>query len=164
MATKALYAGSFDPVTAGHLDIIARASRMFGHVVVAVGVNPKKPGLFAPEERVALLKASCKGLRNVTIKSFSGLTADFAAEETCSVLVRGLRDAQDFGYETQMAHMNHHLAPSLETVFLPCLQQYSSISSSLVKEVASMLGKNSGKIKGLVPAAVEKALIKKFKK
>jgi pantetheine-phosphate adenylyltransferase len=164
MATKALYAGSFDPVTMGHLDIIERASRMFGHVVVAVGVNPKKPGLFTTEERMALLKASCKGLRNVTIRSYSGLTADFAILEKCSVLVRGLRDAQDFGYETQMAHMNHHLSPLLETVFIPCLQQYSSISSSLVKEVSSLLGKNSAKIKGLVPAVVEKALVKKFKK
>ncbi|MEI6398794.1 MAG: pantetheine-phosphate adenylyltransferase [Pseudomonadota bacterium] len=164
MAAKALYAGSFDPVTMGHLDIIERASRMFGHVVVAVGVNPKKPGLFTTEERVALLTASCKGIRNITIKSFSGLTADFASQEKCSVLVRGLRDAQDFGFEMQMAHMNHHLTASLETVFIPCLQQYSSVSSSLVKEVVSLLGKEGGKIKGLVPAVVEKALLKKFKK
>ena len=164
MTTKALYAGSFDPVTMGHLDIIERASRMFGHVVIGIGVNPKKPGLFTTDERVALLKASCKGIRNITIKSFSGLTAEFAKEEKCSVLIRGLRDAQDFGFEMQMAHMNHHLTASLETVFIPCLQQYSSISSSLVKEVASMLGKNSGKVKGLVPAVVEKALVKKFKK
>ena len=164
MATKALYAGSFDPVTMGHLDIIERASRIFGQVIVAVGVNPKKPGLFTPEERVALLNASCKGMRNITIKSFSGLTADFASQEKCSVLIRGLRDAQDFGFETQMAHMNHHLTPTLETIFIPCLQQYSSVSSSLVKEVASLLQKDSVRIKGLVPAVVEKALLKKFKK
>lgn len=160
MSAKALYAGSFDPVTMGHLDIICRACRMFDEVVIGIGHNPKKPGLFTPEERVALLKECCGSIKNISIKSFSGLTADFAKKEKCTVLIRGLRDAQDFGYEMQMAHMNRHLADSVDTLFMPCMQQYSSISSSLVKEVAGL----GGKIKGLVPPLVEKALLKKLKK
>jgi pantetheine-phosphate adenylyltransferase len=160
MPAKALYAGSFDPVTMGHMDIILRATRMFDIVVIGIGHNPKKPGLFTPDERVALLRECCKGLKNISIKSFSGLTADFAKKEKCNILIRGLRDAQDFGYEMQMAHMNHHLASSVDTVFMPCMQQYSSISSSLVKEVASL----GGKIKGLVPPIVEQSLLKKLKK
>lgn len=159
MPVVALYAGSFDPVTMGHMDIIVRASRMFDNLVIAVGHNPKKPGLFSEKERIELLRKCCKGIKNVSIKSFAGLTADFARREGCSVLIRGLRDAQDFGYEMQMAHMNHHLAEKVETVFIPCMQQYSNISSSLVKEVASL----GGKIKGLVPPPVEEALRKKLK-
>ncbi len=159
MSAVALYAGSFDPVTMGHMDIIVRASRIFDRLVIGVGHNPKKPGLFSDKERIELLKHCCKGLKNVSIKSSSGLTADFAKREGCSVLIRGLRDAQDFGYEMQMAHMNHHLAGTIETVFMPCMQQYSNISSSLVKEVASL----GGKIKGLVPPPVEAALRKKLK-
>ncbi len=160
MASIALYAGSFDPVTLGHMDIIVRASKIFDRVVIGIGHNPKKPGLFSVEERTELLRSACKGLKNVSIKSFSGLTAEFATQEKCTVLIRGLRDAQDFGYEMQMAHMNHHLANKIDTIFMPCMQQYSNISSSLVKEVASL----GGKVKGLVPATVETALRKKLRR
>ena len=160
MASIALYAGSFDPVTMGHMDIIVRSSRMFDRVVIGIGHNPKKPGLFSENERIDLLRVCCKGLKNVSIKSFAGLTAEFANQEGCTVLIRGLRDAQDFGYEMQMAHMNRHLAEAVDTVFMPCIQQYSNISSSLVKEVASL----GGKVKGLVPPTVEAALRKKLKK
>ncbi len=159
MVTKALYAGSFDPVTSGHLDIILRASGMFSHLVIGIGHNPKKPGLFTVDERIQLLRAACKGIKNVSFKAYSGLTVDFAHKEKCTVLVRGLRDGQDFAIEMQMAHMNDHLKPEIETIFVPCLQKYSGVSSSLMKEVASL----GGSIAGLVPAVVEKALKKKFR-
>ena len=172
MSTKALYAGSFDPVTLGHIDIIKRSSRMFDQVVIAVGHNPKKPGLFTPDERMTLIKQACKGIKNISFKTFSGLTAEFAREEKCSILLRGLRDSQDFGFEMQMAHMNAHLETNMDTVFIPCHQQFSSISSSLVKEIASCLaqkgdktgGKITAKLDGVVTPAVAKALALKFKK
>jgi pantetheine-phosphate adenylyltransferase len=160
MATKALYAGSFDPLTNGHLDVIKRASALFDHVVVGVGVNQKKPGLFTVEERVELLKKSCRSLKNISFSSFNGLTVDFAAQQKCQVLVRGLRDNQDFTIETNMAHMNSHLKPKIDTVFLPCLQNLSDVSSTLIKEVASL----GGDVGGLVPQVVEQALRKKFSK
>ncbi len=170
METKALYAGSFDPVTLGHIDIIKRSSRMFGHVVVAVGVNPQKPGLFTPNERIDLIKHACKGLKNISFTSFSGLTAEFAHQEKCTVLLRGLRDAQDFGFEMQMAHMNAHLEGTIDTVFVPCHQKFASISSSLVKEIAGCLAqgkskapeKMAAKLDGLVTPAVIKKLLLKF--
>ena len=158
MSSRALYAGSFDPITSGHLDIIARAARMFDHVVIAIGHNPKKPGLFSITERADLIKKACKGIKNVSVTSYTGLTAEFAQKEKCTILVRGLRDANDFGSEMQMAHMNHQLDDSIDTVLIPCLQMYSSVSSSLMKEVASL----GGSVKDLVPAIVEKALKKKF--
>jgi pantetheine-phosphate adenylyltransferase len=159
MGTKALYAGSFDPVTCGHLDIVTRACGMFEHVVVGVGHNPKKPGLFTVDERIELLRSACKGLKNLSFESYSGLTVEFARQERCSVLVRGLRDTQDFAIEMQMAHMNDHLDSEIETIFVPCLQKYAGVSSSLMKEVASL----GGEVSGLVPLAVEKALKKKFR-
>jgi pantetheine-phosphate adenylyltransferase len=159
MGTKALYAGSFDPVTSGHLDIVMRAASMFSHMVVGVGHNPKKPGLFTIDERMELLRAACKGIKNVSFKAYDGLTVDFARQERCAVLVRGLRDGQDFAIEMQMAHMNNHLDGDIETIFVPCLQKYSGVSSSLMKEVASL----GGDISGLVPAIVQKALKKKFR-
>jgi pantetheine-phosphate adenylyltransferase len=160
MGIKALYAGSFDPLTNGHLDVIERAASMFGHVIVAVGQNPKKPGLFTVDERLILLKSSCRGLKNVSFESYSGLTVQFAAQRKCSVLIRGLRDSQDFITETQMAHMNVNLDPDINTVFIPCKQGLSDVSSSLIKEVASF----GGDVSLLVPSQVERALKKKFKK
>lgn len=159
MPTKAMYAGSFDPITNGHVDVIQRASKMFDELVVAIGINPKKPGLFDANERLDLVASCCKKWTNVTVVTFSGLTAEFAKRQKCRILVRGLRDAQDFGFEMQMAHMNRHLEPSLETIFIPTLQELSDISSSLVKEVASL----GGNITGLVPPTVIKALGQKNK-
>ena len=158
MKSRAIDAGSFDPITNGHVDIIERASHMFDQVVVAVGINPKKPGLFTVEERLALVKAACVKFKNIEVFHYSGLTSECARSLNCGILVRGLRDSQDFGYEMQMAQMNRHLDDRLETVFIPAFQGYSQVSSSLVKEVASL----GGNITGLVPSVVEKALIKKF--
>ena len=154
MSTRAMYAGSFDPITNGHVDVIRRAAIMFDEVIVAIGVNAKKPGLFSAEERTELISTACSKFKNVKVATFSGLTAEFAKQKKCRILIRGLRDAQDFGFEMQMAHMNRHLEPTLETVFVPTLQELSEISSSLVKEVASL----GGNIDGLVPPAVMKAL------
>lgn len=158
MSTKALYAGSFDPITLGHVDLIQRSSSIFDHLVVAVGHNPQKPGLFSIDERIKMIKDACKGLKNITVTSFSGLTADFARQQKCKVLVRGLRDSRDFCSEMQMAHMNRRLEETIETVFVPGLQQFSNVSSSLMKEVVSL----GGDISGLVPVMVEKALRKKL--
>lgn len=154
MTTRAMYAGSFDPITNGHVDVIRRAATMFDEVVVAIGINTKKPGLFSADERVELISSACQKMKNVKVVTFAGLTAEFAKQKKCRVLIRGLRDAQDFGFEMQMAHMNRHLEPTLETIFIPTLQELSEISSSLVKEVASL----GGNINGLVPPAVMKAL------
>jgi len=159
MTSRALYAGSFDPITLGHVDLIRRSSLVFDHVVVAVGHNPQKPGLFTVEERLQLIGAACKGIKNISITSYSGLTATFAAKQKCRVLIRGLRDVRDFGIEMQMAHMNRHLEEEIETVFLPGLQQFSNVSSSLMKEVVSM----GGDISGLVPPNVEKSLKRKLR-
>lgn len=158
MATRAMYAGSFDPITSGHLDVIQRAVSMFDEVIVAIGINPKKPGLFSPQERLDLIQDGCSKWKNVKVVTFSGLTASFAKQQKCRILIRGLRDALDFGFEMQMAHMNRHLEPTLETVFVPTLQELSEISSSLVKEVANL----GGNVDGLVPPAVVKALKQKF--
>lgn len=159
MPTRALYAGSFDPITLGHLDLIKRSAAIFDHLVVAVGHNPDKPGLFTVDERMKMIKDASKGIKNLSITSYSGLTAEFAQRQKCSVLVRGLRDSRDFCSEMQMAHMNRRLDQKIETVFLPGLQEFSNVSSSLMKEVVSL----GGDITGLVPPMVEKALRKKFK-
>lgn len=159
MTVRALYAGSFDPITIGHLDIIKRASRMFDEVIVGVGINANKPGYFAAEERCEMIRESCSKLKNVKVESFEGLTATFAKEKKCHVLVRGLRDAVDFGYEIQMSHMNRHLAKELETIFIPTTQEYSGISSSLVKEVARL----GGDVSVFLPKAAFQALHARLK-
>lgn len=159
MPSRALYAGSFDPITLGHLDLIKRSAAIFDHVVVAVGHNPEKPGLFTVDERLNMIKDACRGIKNLTLASYSGLTADFARRQKCGVLVRGLRDSRDFCSEMQMAHMNRRLDAKIETIFFPGLQEFSNVSSSLMKEVISL----GGDISGLVPPMVEKALRKKFK-
>lgn len=156
---KALYAGSFDPFTNGHLDLLKRASRVFDEVHIGIGFNPNKPGMFTVEERVELISRICRSFKNVKVSVFSGLTAVYAKKLGCRVLVRGLRDAQDFGFELQMAHMNRHLDDGLETIFIPTLQQYSEISSSLVKEVATL----GGDVGNFLPSIAAKALIEKAK-
>jgi pantetheine-phosphate adenylyltransferase len=144
--TTAVCPGSFDPVTNGHLDIVARAASLFDEVTVAVLVNPAKSGLFTLEERLEMLRDGVSGLPNVTVASFEGLLVDFCAERGISAIVRGMRGFGDVDHELQMAQMNRRLG-GVETVFLPASPEYSFLASSLLKEVAAY----GGDVAGLVP-------------
>ena len=155
---KAVYPGSFDPVTNGHIEIIRRACRLFDQVVVAVGVNPNKPSLFTLEERVAMLESTCRGLSNLEIIHFSTLAVELVKEQQAEVIIRGLRSESDFAFEMNMALMNQHLAPDTETIFLPAGVQNLAVSSSLIKEIASY-GRD---VSALVPSLVAEKLAKKF--
>ncbi len=146
----AVYPGSFDPCTNGHIDIIRRASKMFDKVVVAVLVNEKKNPLFTLEERVNLLKTATKDIPNIEICSFSGLLADFMKDNGYTVIVKGLRAVSDYEYEFQIALTNRALYTSVETVFMPCSAEFMFLSSSIVKEIA----KYNGELKGLVPEGI----------
>jgi pantetheine-phosphate adenylyltransferase len=150
----AVYPGSFDPLTNGHVDIIERGSRIFDSIIVAVLGNNEKTPLFSVDERVSTIKAVFKTTANVQVDTFDGLLVEYARRKNASVLVRGLRAVSDFEYEFQMALMNRHLAPGLETVFMMPAEQYTYISSRLIKEVF-MLG---GAVDGLVPPLVEERL------
>jgi pantetheine-phosphate adenylyltransferase len=155
----AIYPGSFDPLTAGHVDIIERGAKIFDSIIVAILVNVEKTPLFSENERIAIIRDVFKHLKNVQAETFSGLLVDYAQVKQASVLVRGLRAVSDFEYEFQMALMNRHLAPGLETVFMMPDEKYTYISSRLIKEVF-MLG---GEITGLVPPIVEEKLRAKQK-
>ena len=146
MSIKAIYPGTFDPITLGHEDVVRRAARLFDEVVVAVGINQAKKRLFTPEERIGMLTEACAGFSNVRIDSFDGLLTDFCREQDAVAIVKGLRAVSDFDYELQMAQMNSSLA-DIETVFVPTSPEYSFLASSLVKEVASF----GGDVAGLVP-------------
>ncbi len=141
--------GTYDPVTNGHLDIVARAAHVFDGVVVAVLVNPAKQPLFTVEERIALLKEATADIPGVEVDSFDGLLVDFARDHGVSAIVKGLRAISDFDYELQMAQMNYRLA-GVETMFMTTNPSYSYLSSSLVKDVA----RNGGDVSGLVPEPV----------
>ena len=156
MAT-AVYPGSFDPVTRGHLDIIKRAAKINDQLIVAVLINSAKNPLFTVEERVALLRECCKDIPNVTVESFDGLTVEFAKKRHASVMVRGLRAVTDFENEIQLAHTNHALCPGIETVFLSTSLKWSYLSSTIVREAAHY-GQD---VSRFVPRNVEKALIVK---
>lgn len=156
--TIALYPGSFDPITNGHLDIIKRASKIFDKVIVGIYDRPGKRLLFTTEERVALAKKAVEGYDNVEIMSYTTLTVDFAQSIGASVMVRGLRMGSDFELEFEMAMMNKKLAPDLELVCFMTSLQFQFLSSSLLKEVAQL----GGPINTWVPAHVEEALLKKF--
>jgi len=158
MATLAICPGSFDPITYGHLDIIERGAKIFDHVVVAVFNNRSKSPLFSVEERMELLKEVTKDFDNVSIDESSGLLMDYAQEKEASVILRGLRAVSDFEYEMQITAMNRTLNEDIETFFVMTNNQYSFLSSSMVKEVA----KYGGSIKDLVPPVVEQALQEKF--
>lgn len=160
MATKALFTGSFDPLTSGHLDLIRRSAKIYDELVVGVIVNPSKNTLFTMEERVKMIDDVTQNLYNVRVECFSGLLADFVNENGFNIVVRGLRATSDFEYEIQMAHMNAKLfKDSVETVFLMTDPQYSYISSSMMKEVCSL----GGDIGGLVPDCIHKAMKEKMK-
>lgn len=158
MSTRAIYPGTFDPLTHGHLDILSRAALMFDEIILAIAASPSKKPLFSLEERVALAQQATAHLPNVEVTGFSDLMANFARDRQANVLVRGLRAVSDFEYELQLAHMNRHLLPSLESVFLMPSEEYSFISSSLVKEVA----RHGGEVKAFLPASVYQALMAKL--
>lgn len=148
MKTKALYTGSFDPLTNGHLNIIERAAKLYDELIIGIIVNPSKKALFSLEERKSMIRGAMKSLDNVKVECFSGLLADYVNENDFNVVVRGLRASMDFEYEIQMAQMNARLFnEKVETVFLMTDPKYSFISSSMVKEVHSL----GGCIEGLVP-------------
>lgn len=154
---RAVCPGSFDPVTNGHIDIIARASGLFDEVVVAVGVNKSKNRLFTAEERVEMLREACAGYANVRVDTFQGLLTDFCREHGIHAIVKGLRAVSDFDYELQMAQMNSSLT-DVETVFVPTSPAYSFLASSLVKEVATF----GGDVSGLVPGFVNERLTERL--
>ncbi|MFA5039886.1 MAG: pantetheine-phosphate adenylyltransferase [Candidatus Omnitrophota bacterium] len=160
MCQKAVYPGTFDPVTYGHIDVIKRAVRLFGEVTVAVADNPGKKPLFSAKERVGLLKKSLEDVAGVSIMSFDGLAVEFARSRKASILIRGLRMLSDFEYEFQMALTNRKLDDSIETLFLMPSESYSYVSSTLLKE-AGALGAN---LSAFVPECVEEALKRKQKK
>ena len=153
--SKAIYPGSFDPVTFGHLDVISRASKVVDHLIVGVLNNTSKSPLFSVEERVTMLRKAVKSLPNVEIQSFSGLLVDFAAASGASVIVRGLRAVTDFEYELQMSQTNRKIAPEVDTVFFTTSLQYAYLSSSTVKEIAMFGGDISQFVPDFVAAEVE---------
>jgi pantetheine-phosphate adenylyltransferase len=153
----AVYPGSFDPLTNGHVDIILRGARLFDRIVVGVLVNSEKHPLFSVDERLAMIRDVFTDRPNVEAESFQGLLADYARRKQASAIVRGLRAVADFEYEMQMALMNRHLHADIETVFMMPAEQYTFVSSRLIREVA-LLG---GSVSGLVPAVVESRLAAK---
>ena len=159
MRTVAVYPGSFDPPTNGHLDIIERSSRVFSRVIVAVALNIRKNIMFTPAERQTMLRKLTRPWGNVEVTAFSGLLVDFARAEGAHILVRGLRAISDFEYEYQMAHMNRKLASDIDTVIMMTGERHSAISSNIVKEIA-MFG---GKIDDLVPSSVRDLVFRKMK-
>jgi len=154
MPVKALYPGTFDPPTNGHIDLIERGSKIFDHLVVAILKNSTKDPLFTVEERVEMLKEVTAGIPNVTVSTFNGLMVEFARQQGATAVLRGIRAISDYEYEFQMALMNRRLAPEIETVFLQPAGRYSFVSSRLVKEVFSL----GGDVTGLLPPIVLKRL------
>ncbi|MGQ7846832.1 pantetheine-phosphate adenylyltransferase [Granulosicoccus sp. 3-233] len=140
MRVTAVYPGTFDPMTVGHIDVARRASRMFDDVIVAVAASTSKSPFFSLEERVDMATTILEELENVTVQSFGGLLVDYAAEVGSKVIVRGLRAISDFEYEVQIAGVNRHLDPEIETVFIAASQEYTFLSSSIVREIARMHG------------------------
>jgi len=155
----AVYSGSFDPVTLGHLDLIERASKIFDRLIVSVFINRSKKHLFTVEQRVTMLKDALKGKHNVTVECFEGLLVDYVKQKKVNVVIRGLRAISDLDYEFQVAATNRTLYPDIETVFLMPRQRYTYLSSSAVRDVASF----HGDVSKLVPPNVVKALQEVYK-
>jgi pantetheine-phosphate adenylyltransferase len=158
MSVSAMYPGTFDPVTRGHEDLVRRATKLFDEIVVAIATNPDKTPLFSLEERVALASDVLKDLPGVSVTGYEGLTVDFARERGLSTIIRGLRAVSDFEYEFQLATMNRHLADQVETVFLTPTENYTFVSSSLVREIARL----GGDVSAFVHPRVAEGLTTKF--
>ncbi|HQY61135.1 MAG: pantetheine-phosphate adenylyltransferase [Myxococcales bacterium] len=158
MSRLAVYAGSFDPVTNGHRDLIERASALFDRVIVAIGIHATRKPLFTADERLGLLREVSADLPNVTVESFDGLLIEFCRKSGARIIVRGLRAATDFEYELQIAHANADLQPNIDTIFLPTRTNYGFVSASLVREIAS----HHGDVARYAPPVVCAALAKKF--
>lgn len=152
---RAVYPGSFDPITLGHMDVAVRASHLFDEVIVAIYRGSEKPGaLFTPDERVELAREAVSTTPNIVVDVFDGLTVDYVRTKNASIIVRGLRAVSDFEYEFKLAHMNDHLAPEIEVVCLMTSSRHSFISSSMIREVSTL----GGDVSGLVPDHVRDAL------
>lgn len=160
MRSRAIYPGSFDPITFGHIDVIRRACEIFDQVIVAAAENDAKHPLFSGDERLEMIRTSVVGIPNVVVKSLDGLLVEFARAENIFVVIRGLRAVSDFEFEFQMALMNRRLEPRLETVFLTPQEEYTFLSSRIVKEVARL----GGDVTPFVPPHVASALAEKFRK
>jgi pantetheine-phosphate adenylyltransferase len=160
MKKIAVYPGTFDPFTNGHLDLVVRGLRIFDEVIVALAPSLKKNPLFTIEERIALIEATLKKYDRVSYEVFDGLLVDYVRDKKGIAIIRGLRAVSDFEYELQMALMNRRLLSEIETVFMMPSEEYSYLTATIVKEIASL----GGCVKGLVPSAVEKALREKFKR
>lgn len=156
----AIYPGTFDPLTLGHLDVIERAARIFDRLIVAVGINASKQPLFSIEERLAMVQDVVKGMPNVEVDSFDGLLVEYCRQKSVYALIRGLRAFSDFEYEFQMALTNRKLAPDVETIFLMPKETHSYLSSSMVREIAEMRGNIEEFVPPIVQAALEKRLQK----
>lgn len=159
MKKIAIYPGTFDPITNGHIDLIKRALRLFDEIIVAVAPSHKKQPLFSIKERVGFIKDAIKGMKRVKVEVFNGLLIDYVRKKKGIAILRGLRAVSDFEYELQMAHMNRRLDTDVETVFVMPSEEYSFVTSSIVKEVASF----GGSVSGLVTEEVEMALKEKFR-
>jgi pantetheine-phosphate adenylyltransferase len=159
MPVTALYPGTFDPPTSGHVDLVERGAKLFDHLTVAILVNPVKNPLFTVDERVEMLKEATVGIGNVSVATFDGMMVDFARQQGASAVLRGIRAISDYEHEFQMALMNRRLAPEIETVFLQPAGRYSFVSSRMVKEVFSF----GGDVSGLVPPNVLKRLRARIK-
>jgi pantetheine-phosphate adenylyltransferase len=157
-----VFTGTFDPITLGHVDVIERASRIFRRVIVGVGINPDKQSLFAPEERVRLVRICVADLPGVEVESFSGLTVHFVRKCGAGVIVRGVRSVADMDYELTMARTNRSLDPAVETLFLPAREEYSHVSSTLIRQIAREAGRLD--LAKFVPTPVIEALLEKLQK
>lgn len=159
MKNIAVYAGTFDPITFGHIDLVERASRIFDQVIIAIAASPNKKPLFSLEERVELSKAALKHHQNIMVSGFDTLLLEFAKQHGANVILRGLRAVADFDYEFQLAGMNRAMNPDIESMFLMPAEKYTYISASFVREIASL----GGDVSGFVPKHVVEALKQKYK-
>ena len=158
MTTTAIYPGTFDPLTHGHSDLVKRASVLFDKVIVAVAINPSKAPMFSLDERVKLAEQALADLDNVEVCGFEGLLVDFACERQANIIVRGIRNYSDFEHESQLATMNRKMQPEIETLFLNPAEQFTAISSSLVREIASLGGDISDFVAPCVATALQSKL------